>query len=246
MDLVVQQPADNFYINSPVQTNEYYLAPSPYQFTNHDLNNIIENYPDVTLHIEDKDINVQQDSHIIQDENAIQIIEEKISDSVWGQRLTRIDFLLIYAAIVIISILSITVSVVGSTTTWYRELKQGSINPWLIRVGWVIATLLSYVGLYLLWEDVRPNEVSRDLGITVLFMIGTFLSLGWASVFYYAKNVGLSLWLLGILFVYKFWLFMYIWYIKPVAAVFLIPILLMYIYLMYSVAHLAYLNNIKL
>lgn len=49
MDLVIQQPAENLYRNSSVQTNEYYSPPSAYQFTNDNLNTIIGNYPDVTL-----------------------------------------------------------------------------------------------------------------------------------------------------------------------------------------------------
>lgn len=242
MESLITQTSDSLQDNSGVNNIEYFDNPIPLTHYNpiEDSTTIILDTP-MTPH-EGTRLAVVEHIYQSQDNN----ISVESTDSMWIQRIGRIDFLLIYHAIVVVSMLFLTVSIVGSTTTWYRELNKGPIDPWLIRFGWIIATLLSYVGLFLLWENVRPNEVSLDLAITVLFLISTFLSLGWASIFYYSKNIGLSLWLVGILFVYKFWLFIYIWYIKPLAAVFLIPILLMYIYLMYSVAHLAYLNNVKL
>jgi tryptophan-rich sensory protein len=215
---------------------------------------------DFIIQTSQKDISSQAfiQSHDLINNNNLISQNDSISDiePMFYQRINGIDFLLVYAAIVLITILFLIVSIVGASTTWHRELRQDPINPWIIRISWLIATALSYVGLFLLWKTFSKEkeisstgssyEASNFLAITVLFLISTFLSLGWAAIFYYSQNIGLSLWLVGILFVYKFWLFMYIWYIKPIAALFLIPLLIMYIYLMYSVAHLAYLNNILL
>lgn len=169
----------------------------------------------------------------------------------------KLIYISIYAAILIVEVLYFIISATGTDTTWYIELLKGPVDPWVIRSLWIIATILSYVSLFLLLPDVMINErdteetininmINRSRSVAPLFLIGIFMSLGWAVVFYYVQNIGLSLWLIIVLFSYTFWLFMYIWYIKPVAAVFLIPILVIYIYLMYSVTHLAYLNNVPL
>ena len=187
-------------------------------------------------------INIHMDA-----EEYVTIIEtttytQDQSEPTWIQRFSRPDFLLIYGAIALVTILFVITSTAGSNTTWYQQLKKGPVDAWMLRLLWIISIWLSYIALFLLSE----SRVGIQLSVTALFLISLFLSLGWIALFYYGQNIGLSLWLVGILFLYKFWLFMHIWYIRPVAAIFLIPILLIYIYLMYTVAHLAYLNDVGL
>lgn len=155
----------------------------------------------------------------------------------------RIEIILISTVLILLLILNIFVSITGATGKWYNELKHGSISQWIVIFFWIIATLLSYISLILLWNYI---DVEKILIIMVFFLIGNFLLLGWVSIFYCSEDIGLSVWLVGLLFVYNFWLFIYIWYIRPIAAIFIIPITLFYIFLMYSVAHLAYLNDIVL
>lgn len=160
--------------------------------------------------------------------------------------ISTMSLFIIFAAMIMVGILFIIVSIIGSRTTWYQELNKGPINPWIVTILWPLAILISFVSLFILWRSLYPDQASRFLTISVFFLISMFMSLGWIIIFYYGEDIGLSLWLIAVLFIYKFWLFVHIWYIKPIAAVFLIPMLLMYIYLMYSVAHLAYLNGIIL
>lgn len=155
----------------------------------------------------------------------------------------RGDLILICTVIILIIILVVIVSIIGAVTDWYTKLKHGHVNNWVTIILLIIAILLSYISLILLWNYIDQNKF---VIITTLFLIEAFILLGWITIFYFGQNIGLSLWLAGVLFVYKLWLFIYIWYIKPTAAIFLIPILIFYIYLMYITAHLAYLNNIIL
>lgn len=160
------------------------------------------------------------------------------------QRLRRIDFILVYSVIIIMSALFIVSSTIGLNTSWYQNLKKFDVNPWLIRSLWLVTTLLSYIGLFVLWEHVQPDEISKDLAVSVLYLLATFISFLWSVVFYQMENIQGAFWLAEVLLIYKFWLFIYMWYIKPIAALFLIPVIGMYAYLIFSVVHLAGLNNV--
>ena len=170
---------------------------------------------------------------------------------------TRSDanaFATVIVAIIMVNLLVIVVSILGSNTTWFQSLNKGPVNIWIILGSWIIATILSYIGLFLFYShtlapcahSMWPTQKTRNLVVAMLFLISAFLSLIWVAIFFYVQNIGLSLWLVSALFIYKFWVFIYMWYLKPVAAIFLIPILAVYIYLFYAMAHLATLNNIPL
>lgn len=173
-----------------------------------------------------------------------------------SRKSNRFEYTLIYAAILMVTILYLIISATGTETTWYRELMKGPVDPWVIRSFWIVSTILSYVSLLILLPDIcifnnmcdniLSDKVYYARSVAPLFLISLFIALGWMAVFYYVQDIGLSLWLIMILFTYEFWLFIYIWYIKPLAAVFMIPLLILYVYLMYSVIHLAYLNNVIL
>lgn len=175
-------------------------------------------------------------------------------DTYYDTRPNIDDFVIVMLAILILNILVLTVSLLGSNTTWYQSLNKGRIDAWVIILLWLITTLLSYVGLFIFYSHVLPpcidsswpDQKSRNLFVAYLFVISSFLSLAWVALFFYIQNIGLSLWLISVLFMYKFWVFIYMWRIKPLAAIFLVPLLLMYVYLFYAVAHLATLNDIPL
>lgn len=158
-------------------------------------------------------------------------------------RLIRIDFIVVYLSLIILGILLLVVVFYGSDSAWYQSLNKPDINPWIPRVGWVVATVLSYVTFFFIWQDVREYPIPRDLILSVLFVISSFLFLLWAVLFYYGQDLITSLWVAIALFIYNFWLFIYVWNISPVGAIFLIPNLILYGYLVYSSVDLASLNN---
>ena len=155
-------------------------------------------------------------------------------------------FIIILTGILVIYILTAIVAIAGSNTTWFQSLNIGSGNVWILWIAWIVTTLISYIGLYLFHSgcDYWPDRQSRNLAI--LFLIGAILSLAWIAIFFYGQNIGLSLWLVSALFIYKFTVFAYMWSIRPLAAIFLIPLLLFYVYLFYAVGHLATLNKVPL
>src|SRR5438105_8637231 len=48
------------------------------------------------------------------------------------QRIRRLDFIIVYSVIIVMSALYIISSTIGLYTTWYKSLKKLEINPWLI------------------------------------------------------------------------------------------------------------------
>jgi tryptophan-rich sensory protein len=164
----------------------------------------------------------------------------------WLDRVKRLDYLLVYGSILALAGAFLLSYLPGIYSEWYAGLKQVSTNPWLIRGLWVATTLISYIGLYILWKDANNLTIQKYLGISVLYLIGSFIILAWSVALYQASDIGLAVWISGILFVYQFWVFIVIWYINPKAAVFIIPLLAMYLYLVYSMIQLAGINDITL
>ena len=158
-------------------------------------------------------------------------------------RLTRIDFIVVYLALLTLAILLFLVVFYGESTPFYQGLVQPDINPWIPRIMWVVATILSYVTFFFIWQDVRVHPNPQDLRVSVLFMISSFIFLAWALALYYGQNHVLAIWLAIVLFIYNYWIFIYVWGLSTIGALFLIPNLLLYAYLVYASVNLASLNN---
>lgn len=159
------------------------------------------------------------------------------------QRARRNDLRFIYICITILNILFLISAIFGVTSNWYKNLKTDGVSPYLIGSLWLVAAILSYGAIFMLWEHMRPDEIKKDVQISVYFLIGTFLSVLWAGVFFQGNDLRWSLWIAAILFLYSFWLLIYIWIIKPTAGVFMLPLVVMYGYFFYSSVHVAFLNN---
>lgn len=159
------------------------------------------------------------------------------------ERIRRWDFIVVYAITLIIWVLFVISYFFGYYSTWYENLTLPGLNPWLARIGWVVSTIISYIGIYILWDKVETNT---NLGISLYFVIGTFLALCWSVALFQGNNLGAAFWLACILFVYMLWILIYVWKINRVAGAFMIPITLMYLYLAYSMINLAQLNDIPL
>jgi tryptophan-rich sensory protein len=162
------------------------------------------------------------------------------------QRLKDPNFLAVYVIIVVLWGVFLFSFISGYTSDWYTNLKHIDINPWIIWILWIIAGFISYIGLFILWENATETELPRDLHVTVLFLIGNFIFLGWSISLYQLENIQLAIWFSVALFIYQTWLVIYIWNINTLSGLLQIPILIMYLYLLYYTITLSSLNNISL
>ena len=161
-------------------------------------------------------------------------------------RLKRPDFIIVYISLLILAILLIVIVYFGERTPWNQGLIRPNINPWFVRILWIVGTIFSYAAYYFIWESIETHDIPKDLIVSVLYIVSGFLFVGWAVAYYYAEDITLSLWIAVLIFIYNLWLFIYVWYIRPIAALFLIPNLILYIYLLYTTIHIASLNNIPI
>lgn len=168
----------------------------------------------------------------------------KESGEMFFQRSARTELWFIYISTTVLTILFLASSLSGVNSNWYKQIKKSNVNPYIIGTLWVIATVLSYTAIFMIWEHSKPNEIPLDFRLSVFFLIGSFMSLLWTTILFQGNNIALALWVSIIMFLYQFWLFIYIWLIKPRAALFMIPIIIMYGYLAYSMLHLLTINNI--
>ncbi len=134
----------------------------------------------------------------------------------------------------------------GVNSVWYENLKKDVSNSWIIAGLWIVVTIISYIGLYILWRDPTPETVSRNLLITVLFFLGNVILLAWSVIFYQFQNISTATWIALILFIFEFWIFIYVWNINRLVGILLLPLVAMYLYFFYSMVHLAFLNGVIL
>ena len=161
----------------------------------------------------------------------------------WLQRFTRADTIVVYTAIAMVFVIFLISFGFGVNSDFYNNLKLEDVNVWIPRTFWVVTTIISYVGLYFLWSNTTSAMVTRNLGVSTLFLIGSFLILSWSFALYQAEKIAVSFWFALLLFVFQFWLFNYILGINVVAGVLQIPLVLMYGYLVWSMCNLAFMNG---
>ena len=152
----------------------------------------------------------------------------------------------IYISIVILNILFLISSYSGIRSIWYQNINRSKINPFVIGLLWIIATILSYGSVFMLWENVTENTLSRDFMLSALFLISSFLSLFWSTTLFQDNNIKMAVLVAAVVFLYQFWLTIYIGSYNKLAALFMIPLLIMYGYLFYSMLHLSSINNVIL
>ena len=158
-------------------------------------------------------------------------------------RLQQRDFIIVYAIVIVVWLLFFLSYIPGIYSEWFLNLQQPRVNLWIPRVAWIIAAILSYIGSYIL---ARSIPLDKYLAIVMLYVSGSFIMLGWSVAFYQARNIALAAWIAGVLFIYQAALFLLVWHLNPIAAIFMIPILALYLYLVYSTVQLAALNNVLL
>ena len=131
----------------------------------------------------------------------------------------------------------------GINSAWYNSLKMPNFDPWIARGLWLVAAFLSYVGLYLILLRVPTN---KGLLINDFYLIGGFLTIIWSVAFLQLQDLRLAVWLSLLLFLYQLWLLTYIFWLSPFLSLFLVPLVIMYFYLVYSMIDLALLNQVPL
>jgi len=159
---------------------------------------------------------------------------------------TSWEYIIVIAVLLLIYIPFFISYFFGIYSTWYENLKKDTDNTWIISGLWIVVTIISYIGLYILWRNPTPETVSRNLVITVLFFLGNVILLTWSVIFYQFQNISTATWIALVLFIFEFWIFIYVWNIDRLAAIFLIPLVGMYLYFFYSMVHLAGINGIIL
>ena len=153
---------------------------------------------------------------------------------------------IIFVVTILIDILFFVSFLVGTYSTWYSNIKQDNINPWIPRISWIVVTLISYVATYILWKNINPDNVVVISKVSIFYLVNALLILLWSVAFYQLQNIAAGFWMSLILLLYNFWLMIYIWYINPLASIFIFPLVAMYFYFMYSTLHLAWINNVPI
>lgn len=162
------------------------------------------------------------------------------------QRMYSWEMWLVYIMIIIVNILFLLSSIFGILSTWYNNLNLHSFNSIAFSIIWVLFSGLSYATIFMLWKNVGPNERPNDLFYGILFLIGSLLSLLWSVVFFQGQNIVLGFWFSIVLFLYYFVIMVHIWHLNHTAVPFMLPIVILYGYLVYSMIHLAEYNNVIL
>lgn len=178
------------------------------------------------------------------DETTDDIVKETVD--LFVQRAYRKDMWVIYISIIIINILFLVTAISGINTNWYKNLKKSNASPILIGILWIIATVLSYGAIYMLWENLDQNKYSKDITISLYFLIGSLLALLWISIFLQDYNLRMGFWISFILFCYQLWVTIVVFIYNKKAFIFLIPNIIMYLYLFYTMAHLVTINDVLL
>lgn len=179
-------------------------------------------------------------------EDFLILVPDSLTESgeMFLQRFKRLELWFIYGMILIVGILFLFSSGFGINSGWYKNLKRSSVNPYIIGILLLLSIAISFISTFMTWEHVSAENISIDFNISIYFLIGDLLLLLWSVVFFQGENILYSIYTSSILFLYHFWLFTYLWILKPISAIFSIFLVLIYGYLFYSMIHLASINNI--
>jgi tryptophan-rich sensory protein len=143
----------------------------------------------------------------------------------------------------ILTILFLVASFIGAKESWYVNLPvKSNENSWLIAGLWVVASLLSYLAFYIVRDyDEEKYGQSRLLP---LFLIVSYLNVLWVILFFKFQSFTSTIIILAVIFAVQFYIMIFLLYINAWAFVVLIPLQVLYGYLIYSIFHLASINNI--
>ena len=162
------------------------------------------------------------------------------------ERLRRPDMWLIYLIILTLNILFYVVVGCGAAREWYTSLDVDLNNIIAIGIVWFFSIIASYGALLRLWEIITPYNEPADYKVAILFLIGCFINLLWAIVFFYAEDTFFAFWIAVIIVIYQVGLAMYVWTLNSTAAMLMLPALLLYVYILYETVHTSSVNDLPI
>lgn len=156
--------------------------------------------------------------------------------------LSRPEVIFFIVTNVIVLVLFLAVYIMGINSPAYLQLiqtEENMVTLWIARVGWIVATALSYLTYFFL----RNESINIMLKLYNFYLINNLIVLLWAITIYQAQNLVAGVWLTFILLAYNFWLFLYVWTINPFASIWLLPLIIMYSFLAFEILQLAEING---
>lgn len=160
------------------------------------------------------------------------------------QRYHSFDMWIFYGIITIVCLLIVVSVLTGIWSEWYSHIVDTGINAYVVATVWLLSTISSYITILLLWNDISTDgAVASDYRYSSLYLIGVILTLVWSVTLFQGENISASLWVIIGVNIYYILIFLYISRKNSIASIFMIPTLMAYIYILYVVLHLKYLNN---
>lgn len=152
------------------------------------------------------------------------------------------DSLLMVLMSVTLTILFLIVAYLGSKQSWYVNLSVKSQgNVWLLAGAWIIASLISYGAFYLIRNvDDKIYGTSRLLP---LFLIISYINLLWAIIFYLYQSFIITAILIALIILINVYIIIFLFSINVWAGLTVLPLEILYIYLLYSILRLGADNN---
>lgn len=113
---------------------------------------------------------------------------------------------------------------VQAIPTWYALLSKPSFSPpnWIFAPVWLALYLMMGISLYVNWVSKKKGAKSN----VRLFFIHLFFNFIWTPVFFGAKNLGLALVIIVIIWILIIEMIRKFWSINKTSSLLLIPYLL--------------------
>lgn len=154
------------------------------------------------------------------------------------QKVRKREFALLFFLVIGLLVVNTIAVIIGTSTAWYKKLTKVDFRNPASVLFWILATVSTYFGLYLLWKETYLEDMPLDFFITGLYIFGALLSLIWICIFYFMKEITGALVFSGVILLYRIGLFVYVFTLSKIAAIFLIPIIIMYTYQLAATAYI--------
>jgi hypothetical protein len=144
-----------------------------------------------------------------------------------------------------LTILFFVAAYFGAKLSWYQQLKRTDINQWLLAGLWVIASLISYGTFYFVKD--KNDKIYGQSRLLPYFLIISFLNVLWTIIYFYNMNFLVTLFIILLIIVGEIYIMLFLLNIINFWAVILmLPLIVLYVYLLYSILHTASINGIIL
>lgn len=153
------------------------------------------------------------------------------------------DNLTMWITAITLTILFIVAAYFGSKLSWYQNLPvKSQDNVYILAAAWVIASLISFGALYIIGDE--DETIYGQSRLLPWYLVISFLNLLWVVIFYIYQSFATALVFILIIILINFYLILFLLYINIWAGLLLVPLEILYIYLIYSLINLASRNNI--